>query len=412
VSLRVVVALTCGSVSGVDVFSTHLVRSLRARGVSAHILLTQTDHPWNALAIPDDVPQVRLPVGPHARWHERWDAMSRYLESLAPCVYLPNYDYNHSCVSPRLSRQVSVVGIVHSDDPVHYEHVTRLGRFWDAVVAVSPEIAETTAERLPSLGARLATIPYGIPMPQAPRRARTSRGTLEVVYAGRLDVAQKRVMDLPLVFEQLVAAGIPARLTILGDGPARGLLEQACALLVAAGSVRLLGARPNGEVLRAFESADAVVLPSAFEGLPVCLIEAMARGCVPVVSDVRSGVSSLVRDGIDGFRVPVGDVGAFAARLTALQRENGLLERLSVAAARTVAERRLDLDTMTDRYVALFEEVRANAKNGRFQRPAGAILPPPGLHLTWRDSLPRPVGRAVSSASRFLRAVAMNPAAR
>ena len=58
--------------------------------------------------------------------------------------------------------------------------------------------------------------------------------------------------------------------------------------------------------MQILEQQDAYILTSEFEGMPNALNEAMARGCVPVVTDIRSGIPELVRYGVNGYRVPVG----------------------------------------------------------------------------------------------------------
>lgn len=404
---RVVVALSSGTVSGVDVFSVHLARKLNSRGIAAHILLTRPFATWNPMPLPADVPSHELPVSRDDPWGSRWQTMIRYLESQAPCIYIPNYDYEYSCVSPKLSSRVQVVGVVHSDDPDHYEHVARLGRFWDAVVAVTPVVAQRTLAMLPDLSERLVTIPYGVPMPEAlPVRPSLGTGALKLVYAGRLEQPQKRVLDLPLVLERLLAKGVPAELTIVGDGPARGDLQRACAGLVARGAVRFLGTLPNAAVLGLFEQSHVVVLTSAFEGLPICLLEAMSRGCVPVVTDVRSGIPDLVEDGVTGFRVPLGDAEAFADRLALLRADPERLGGLSLGAARAIRERGYDADRMVERYVQLFERVLEMSRTGAFRRPRGPILWPPTLaDADWKDRLPprlRAVGTWVMRGLRLI----------
>jgi glycosyltransferase involved in cell wall biosynthesis len=57
--------------------------------------------------------------------------------------------------------------------------------------------------------------------------------------------------------------------------------------------------------------ADALVLPSFAEGLPVVIMEAMALGR-PVITTLVAGIPELVRDGTDGFLVPSGDVASLA----------------------------------------------------------------------------------------------------
>ncbi len=378
---RVILAATSGRISGVDVFSGNLVRGLRRIGVPAHIVLTAPHWPPpDPMPLPVDVPVQTLPVGRYAGWPARWRAMRRYLEKRAPCIYIPNYDWNHSCVSPTLSPQVGIVGIVHSDDPQHYEHVARLGRYWNAIVAVSHIIAERTVALAPDLAPRLITLPYGVAVPTRPPERRARKGApLQLIYAGRLVQEQKRVLDLPRIVRALVERGVPVELTVIGGGTEQRPLAQACVELGIQENVKFLGILPNDRVLAALARHDVFLLPSAFEGLPVSLLEAMGQGCVPVVTDTRSGIPELVQNGVNGYRVPVGEIAAFAERLAALYQNPALRKRLAAQAHHTVLNGGYTIEDMAQRYVALFERVWREANTGAYRRPAGKILPPPAL---------------------------------
>ncbi len=89
--------------------------------------------------------------------------------SLGECIYMPNYDFCHSPISARLPASIHTVGILHSDDAMHYDHVRQLGRFWNRVVTVSQRIAET-CRAIDVPADKLLTIPYGIPIPSEPRQ--------------------------------------------------------------------------------------------------------------------------------------------------------------------------------------------------------------------------------------------------
>jgi glycosyltransferase involved in cell wall biosynthesis len=395
---RVVCDLTAGILSGVDTFMVRLVRALLGQGVPARVLLTRPAPYADAelLPLPADIPVDVLPPWP-IPWRQRWSTLVRYLEDLAPCVYLPNYDYDFSCVCPALSPDIVVVGIAHSDDPRHYEHARRLGRYWDATVAVSPAIAEQLKVTAPEAAARLEVLPYGVAVSDTPPTGRPDRGPLRIAYAGRLEQGQKRVLDLPPILARLHEAGVAAELTIAGDGIDRAALREAFRSLPAT-SVRWLGTVSNDAVVALLAESDALLLPSQFEGLPLTLLEAMAAGCVPVVSDIRSGVPLLVDDGVTGFRVPVGDVGSFAARLTTLARDRILLARLSRAAWRRVHEGGYSIEAVGVRYQDLFARALAQARAGVYRRPRGAIQPPPWFEQRWLDRLTAPVRHLAARA--------------
>jgi glycosyltransferase involved in cell wall biosynthesis len=102
---------------------------------------------------------------------------------------------------------------------------------------------------------------------------------------------------------QVLARRTDALFVLAGDGPLR---EQVLAQIDRRGlrdRVRYLGAVPGANRLVA--AADALVLSSTYEGLPVVVMEAIAAG-VPVVSTAVGGVPDLVRDGDNGILVPPG----------------------------------------------------------------------------------------------------------
>jgi glycosyltransferase involved in cell wall biosynthesis len=355
---RIIVAIPGGQISGVDTFATHLVRGLCKRGFDARIVgLRLLDHA-HGLSLADDLVVDDLGMTDDISWPKRWKTMRDYLESLAPCFYIPNYDYDFSGIAPSLSARVKVVCIGHSDDPVHFEHCLRIGRASDAVVGVSAAISQFLGDADPSLLPRLHTIPYGIPLPPL-RPGHHARGgaLLRIASVGRLVQHQKRATDIIGIARLLEERRVPFELFAFGEGPVRNIMATEGSDLIASGRLSLPGKLANAEILTILEGFDAFLLPSSFEGLSLSLLEAMSRGVVPVVSDIRSGVPELIRDGVNGFIAPVGDVARFADHLEYLYKNPAERSRMSVEAYRTVEGGGYRVGDMIDRYVELFRIV-------------------------------------------------------
>jgi glycosyltransferase involved in cell wall biosynthesis len=87
---------------------------------------------------------------------------------------------------------------------------------------------------------------------------------------------------------------------------------------------------PQGDLPSLFHSADVFVFPSLIEGMPLVVLEAMACG-LPVIT-TRNGPGEIVRDGIDGFFVPIRDPEAIALRLEQLYRDRALREQMGKSA--------------------------------------------------------------------------------
>ena len=220
--------------------------------------------------------------------------------------------------------------------------------------------------RLPHRAGTIFHLPYGVPLPNLARRSPDS-ARLRLVYAGRLEHGQKGVFDLPEIDRGLGALGVRVDWTIAGSGPDEADLKQRWAFNP---NVRWLGALTPAAVSSLYESQDLLIFPTRFEGFPVVLLEAMAAGVVPVVSDIASGVPEIVSPGMTGERLPVADVRAFAAAVAALDRDRPRLCAMS-AAARDAVAARFDIRDRVADYQALYvrwrDLYRPRAASSRLQ---------------------------------------------
>jgi glycosyltransferase involved in cell wall biosynthesis len=377
--VTVIVGTSFWALNGVNVFSANLVRGLVKRGVRSHVLITENDSclikVYDAmLERPADVPFETLPVSRRAKWGAHWGAMVRYLERHAPCVYIPNADFRHSCICPLLSNDVAVIGVVHSDDPLHYDHVVRLGRYWNAITATSPTIETKMLALDPTLSGRTSVIPIGVNLPATPPVERQhGDARLRVIYPGTLKQYQKRVLDFPEIIAAADRLGVPIKMTIAGGGPDEARLRHACADLVERGLVEFSGVVTPERVLTLVEQHDVFLMASEFEGMPNALLEAMGRGCVPLVTQMESGVPDLVQDGTSGCVVPIGDIAAFAWRLKYLQQDAGARRRLSLNAYDAVTAGRYGVDHMVDSYAELIDRVTSDVGRRSYSRPPGQL---------------------------------------
>ena len=97
----------------------------------------------------------RLPPTKLSDIRKRQELLRRFLEERAPCVYLPNYDFDMACVTPALSQAIQVALIMHCDDPVYYDFAARHGGLFNAIVCVSDFLAKKlTAAQPPLEGSR------------------------------------------------------------------------------------------------------------------------------------------------------------------------------------------------------------------------------------------------------------------
>jgi colanic acid/amylovoran biosynthesis glycosyltransferase len=151
----------------------------------------------------------------------------------------------------------------------------------------------------------LDTTMFPDPSPPAGRR--------RLVTIGRL-VEQKGQLLLIEAMAQASKTFPDLHLTIIGDGVLRGEIERAIRHARLERNVTMPGWLDEQAVRRELADADALVLPSFAEGLPVVLMEAMASAR-PVITTRIAGIPELVSDGVHGWLVTAGDVTSLVAAI-------------------------------------------------------------------------------------------------
>ncbi|NVD45747.1 glycosyltransferase [Qipengyuania atrilutea] len=156
------------------------------------------------------------------------------------------------------------------------------------------------------------------------------------ITVGRLS-AEKGYAGLFEAMEHLKADGIDCSLTIVGDGPIRGAIERDIKKRNLDDRITLLGALAEEDTLAEISKADAFVLASLMEGLPVVLMEAMAAG-KPVIAATIAGIPEMIEDGRNGLLFDVGNWSDLGRQMRRLLTDQELSKKLSEAAPRTIAE--------------------------------------------------------------------------
>src|SRR5262249_52987224 len=171
---------------------------------------------------------------------------------------------------------------------------------------------------------------------------------------------------------RLAERGVPVRFEIIGDGPERQRVLYTAHDLGLGGSVGLLGGLDPERVRDRLRSADCFLLSSLCEGISNAVLEAMSCG-LPVVTTDCGGMREAVRDGEDGFVVPVRQTRAMSDALAALAADAGLRRRMGASARERVVSD-FGLDRQVGRWGALCRaaaERRSGAGSGAGPRWTG-----------------------------------------
>jgi glycosyltransferase involved in cell wall biosynthesis len=255
------------------------------------------------------------------------------------------------------SRVVMTEHALHQlvERPKYRRSAMRYCRFAHAITAVHKGIADYFNASMGVPADRIHVVPNGVSvLPSVGRNQniRTSIGVPEdcfmFLFAGRLEA----VKDVGTLLGAVAA--IPAtlrskiRLCIAGDGSERTALEAVSRELQLGQTVCFLGARMDVPAL--LTGADAFVMTSVTEGLPMALIEAMAAA-VPCIATTVGGIPDLFRDGA-GLLVPPGRPPEIAEAMCRLLLDQDLRTKLSAAGLRAVRGQ-YDLETAVTKYLAL-----------------------------------------------------------
>jgi glycosyltransferase involved in cell wall biosynthesis len=216
-----------------------------------------------------------------------------------------------------------------------------------AVTTVSGWLKDETQQIAPDVNPTVA------PMPVSTKLffPGNSRDGQRLLFVGRL-MPQKGVEHL---LYALAAMKTQASLDIVGDGPSRGALEGLARELGVATRVRWHGQLSQSELPRLYQSAAAVVVPSAEEGLGLVAVEALLCE-TPVVAFDSGGLRDVIQHDRTGLLVPPGDRTALARTLDDLLSRDGRGSDLGKA-GRLYALSAFAPESAARRYAEIYRQV-------------------------------------------------------
>lgn len=315
---------------GTELHCLKLATALQRRGHTVGILsMASGDGPMLEQYARVGIAVYRFPVRGFLRpsvLAQLWRAR-RFLRDWRPDVVHAQDAYS-SFFWPVAGRMAGVHRIIASR---RWWHVTAKQRlftwvgYWlaDLVVANAPLVARALQReyRLPprrvtSIGNVLPSAAFDAPPAEAMHRWRPSGAEPTTVVVGMIAQlrAEKDHLTLLQALRHLTDRGSAVHALIIGGGESAPLRQAAQQLGIAA-HVTFTGELPNAPN-PAF-LCDIVVLTSRHEGLPNCLVEAMAAGR-PVVATAVGGIPDLVIHGETGWLVEPGDAVAVAEAIHAL----------------------------------------------------------------------------------------------
>lgn len=367
--MRVLLLSTSMGMGGADQQLLSAAGLLRARGWNARIVALTPLGPMGLQARQHGIPtdSLEMPRGvPDPRGVMR---LVRLVRSWKPHVL--HSHMVHANLMARFLRPLAPVPVLVST--IHSiqdgGRARTLGfRLSDRLADCTTIVSETAAERYLSAGAvsraRLRVIPNGVdtgrfrPLPAARaavRRELGLGGEFTWLAVGRFELA-KDYATMLAACAAVVARRPDSVLLLVGRGSLQPEVEQLVASLGLRSHVRFLGVRRD--VPELMSASDGYVMSSAWEGMPVVLLEAGAAG-MPIVATAVGGNREVVLEGESGYLVPPRNPGALAEAMTRLQELPSEQRRKLGERGRQHIEHRYALPHIIDLWEELYRDLLA-----------------------------------------------------
>jgi len=245
--------------------------------------------------------------------------------------------YEHPITHWRKVRQIQ-----EEEAELHPEWIPTLGALRDTaekfsrkdeelaladVILVASTFSKDSLALAPRLSAKIHVIPYGAPSVADSMCPDSGRGKLRILFVGGLGQAK----GLGYLLQAVERMGRHVELTLVGKRLSTLIPEQAVL-----DRHRWIPSLPHDGLLAEMARQDVLVFPSLHEGFGLVIPEAMSRGLV-VITTPHTGGRDVIREGHDGFIVPIRSADAIAEKLELLATDRGLLAEMKEAARKTVA---------------------------------------------------------------------------
>jgi glycosyltransferase involved in cell wall biosynthesis len=359
---------------GAEVQSISLARALKSRGWDVSVISMRSPKAGVDLLRSSGITVHTLdasggnPVRPMLR-------LARLLRELRPHVL--HCHMSHAVLTARLTRLFCRVPVVIAT--LHGLKMYNVrGTGWrlretangltEWLSDVTTVVCRAAANHYISTGAAspsaLRLVPNGVDTdrfrfdPAVRQRLRTELGVAnEFVWlmVGRFQLVKDHHTMLR-VFARVAAESPRSVLLLAGSGPLQGELAELAKGLGIGSRVRFLGTR--SDIPELMNAADACVLSSIYEAMPMTLLEAAASGLPAVATDV-GGTSDIVVHGVTGFLAPPSNPEALASamlRLSSLPAASR--SRMGEHARRHVASR-YAMETVVEQWESLYQEMLA-----------------------------------------------------
>ena len=323
---------------GVETWSVQEALRMKSNGLETEILTTNDN--VREINVEDSFPITELCTGGKSLI-ERLNEGINYFKNQDPCILVcgfPRQLFFAGCLYKMTHPgHVFIAAVVHNDEDVYYDTYNK----WMDAIDICMVISSRMKKKLENMGYpanRIVTFNWSIPIEERlVRDYYVGKRTLQIGYAGRVTVTQKRVDRIPDLAQKLLHKQIDFIINIAGTGDFEEEIVKAFTDRGMKDRLRMHGYIPKDKIADFWKTQDIMIGCSDIEGHSISQCEAMTNGAVPVVNDT-SGAEDDITDGYNGYIVPIGDVELMAERIVSLYNDHTLLRRMSIRCHERIEE--------------------------------------------------------------------------
>lgn len=265
--------------------------------------------------------------------------MVDYYQELLPFVFVNSFYGGNFfavlAVKKMYPDKVRIIDVIHNDRENHYELAIMFDDWIDQYLCVSGRIKENLINVYGVVEEKVEFFNQPINLTADYGRKYNDKRPLQLGIASRLVREQKRCDLIPVLIQYLESMSIDYVMNIAGDGE---LSEKICEYVHdnnLFNKVHILGCLDKKKMNDFWTGQDIYINISEYEGTSLSMLEAMERGCVPLVTDV-SGVRDYICDAYNGFIFDIGNLYHMAEKIKFLDSNRALLNKMGAAARQEV----------------------------------------------------------------------------
>lgn len=314
------------ALGGVETWTFDSVDLITERNYSAGYLVNSYSNNWY---LPKHGEIVDIPNLPEMDFFDHSLLCAKKILDMQPKIIIINFPqtiFLAACaVKALFPNDIKVIAVVHNDEKTYYDLYSAFEKYIDCFWIISNKIRDGLSSKGINKE-KMIYLPWYIPCKdELVREYSNDKSPIKLGYAGRITIIQKRVDLLIELALKIKEKNIDFIFEIAGDGDYIEQLKNKINFYKLNDVVIVKNYISHDEIYDFWINKDIAINLSDFEGRSISKAEAMAAGVVPIMTDT-SGMSDDIKEGYNGFLVPLEDVELAAQRVEMLYNDRNYLQ--------------------------------------------------------------------------------------